>query len=118
MVLNGWRASSRPGKILDQINLMFLRLDRIIYLLLSILETLISFRFFFKLIGANPSNFLVSWLYKTTGFFVMPFKGILEDFALGRFTVDLTAIIALVVYSFAGFVIIELLRLFRFDSDH
>jgi len=95
---------------------MFLRLERILYLLLSIFETLISFRVIFKLFGANKGNVIVDWLYNTTDIFVSPFKGILGDFGLGRFKIDITGIIALMVYSFAGFIIIELLRILKFDS--
>lgn len=97
---------------------MFLRFDRIIYFLLSVLETLISFRFIFKLFGASSSNNFVNWLYNVTDIFIAPFEGIFRDFAAGRFVIDLTAIMGLVVYSFAGFIIIEILRLFKFEKNN
>lgn len=49
---------------------------RIILVIFSIIEALLAFRFFFKLIGANASNVFVNGIYTFTQFFVGIFEGI------------------------------------------
>jgi hypothetical protein len=49
---------------------------RIATVIFSLIEVMLGFRFFFKLIGANPSNGFVKGLYAFTQFFVGIFEGI------------------------------------------
>lgn len=49
---------------------------RITLVLFSVVEALLAFRFFFKLIGANASNVFVNGIYSFTQFFVGIFEGI------------------------------------------
>jgi hypothetical protein len=49
---------------------------RIATVIFSLIEVMLGFRFFFKLIGANPSNVFVKGLYAFTQFFVGIFEGI------------------------------------------
>lgn len=49
---------------------------RIATVIFSLIEVMLVFRFFFKLIGANPSNVFVKGLYAFTQFFVGIFEGI------------------------------------------
>lgn len=49
---------------------------RIITVIFSLIEVMLGFRFFFKLIGANPENVFVKGLYAFTQFFVGIFEGI------------------------------------------
>lgn len=49
---------------------------RIILVIFSLVEVLLAFRFFFKLIGANASNVFVNGIYSFTQFFVGIFEGI------------------------------------------
>ena len=49
---------------------------RITMVIFSIIEALLAFRFFFKLIGANASNVFVNGIYSFTQFFVGIFEGI------------------------------------------
>lgn len=50
--------------------------NRIVLVLFSIIEVALGFRFFFKLIGANPDNVFVKGLYAITQFVVGIFEGI------------------------------------------
>lgn len=56
--------------------LWFIKTRHAIYYILSVIEVLLAFRFIFKLLGANPRNGFVSFLYSITGIFAAPFYGI------------------------------------------
>lgn len=49
---------------------------RILIVVVGLIETLLGFRFIFKLTGANPSNTLIKLLYMTTDFIVRLFASI------------------------------------------
>lgn len=49
---------------------------RIGIVVFGLIETLLAFRFIFKLAGANPDNTLISVLYRTTDFMVKIFASI------------------------------------------
>jgi len=49
---------------------------RILIVVVGLIETLLGFRFIFKLTGANPSNTLIKLLYTTTDFIVRLFASI------------------------------------------
>ena len=77
----------------------------IIYAIGGFIEALVGLRFVLRLIGANPANGLVSWIYDWSTPFVAPFSGIFGQDAtvvhgVGAVTAsvfDWTALIALVV---------------------
>lgn len=80
-------------------------LTSIIYLIGGFIEILIGLRFVFRLLGANASNALVSWVYSWSTPFVAPFSGIFGQDAtvvtgVGTATTsvfDWTALVALLV---------------------
>lgn len=49
---------------------------RILIVVFGLIETLLAFRFIFKLAGANPENTLIKMLYDTTQFMVAIFASI------------------------------------------
>lgn len=49
---------------------------RILYVTVAIIETILGFRFVFKLAGANPTNGVVAFLYNISDFFVSGFASI------------------------------------------
>lgn len=49
---------------------------RILIVVFGLIETLLAFRFIFKLAGANPENTLIKLLYDTTQFMVAIFASI------------------------------------------
>ena len=77
----------------------------IIYAIGGFIEALVGLRFVLRLVGANPENTLVSWIYTWSTPFVAPFSGIFGQDAtvvsgVGAVTTsvfDWTALIALVV---------------------
>ena len=49
---------------------------RILIVVVGLIETLLGFRFIFKLAGANPANVLIKLLYTSTDFMVSIFASI------------------------------------------
>ena len=78
---------------------------RIIYAIGGFIEALVGLRFVLRLLGANPDNGLVQWVYNWSTPFVTPFAGIFGKDAtivhgVGAVTTsvfDWTALIALLV---------------------
>ncbi len=52
---------------------------RSLVVLFGVIETVLGFRFIFKLMGANPSNVLVNILYQSTEFIVRIFASIFSS---------------------------------------
>ena len=81
-------------------------LSGILYAIGGFIEVLIGLRFIFRLLGANPTNGIVDWVYDWSTPFVKPFAGIFGQDATiisGQGAVvssvfDWTALIALIVY--------------------
>ena len=88
----------------------------IIYAITGFIELLISLRFIFRLVGANPLSPFVNWIYDWSTPFVAPFAGIFGQTATitGHGVVvpsvfDWTALIALIVYGLIGGITARLL---------
>jgi len=75
---------------------------QLIWLLLGILEALIALRVIFKLIAVNPANAFATFLYNVTGFFVAPFASLTGAPALGGSVLEISSIIAMIVYLLIG----------------
>ena len=81
----------------------------IIYAIGGFIEALVGLRFVLRLVGANPDNALVSWIYAWSTPFVAPFSGIFGQDAtvvngVGAVTMsvfDWTALVALIVIGIA-----------------
>ena len=83
--------------------------DRIIYIIFSIIEGLIVFRILFQLFGANPQNDIAKFVYSTSQPLVSPFLGLFKDIQFGRFIISSNSVTALIFYTIAGFLILEIL---------
>lgn len=93
--------------------MIFLALARILYTCLLFIETVVSIRFVFKLIGANESNVIVRTVYEVSNIFVDPFVGIVTgEWEIGRFYIDVDALVSLVLFMIIAFVVIEIIRAF------
>ncbi len=75
---------------------------QIIWLLLGILEALIALRVVFKLVGVNAANSFATLLYDFTNFFVAPFASLTGAPAAGGMVLEISSIIAMVVYLLIG----------------
>ena len=71
----------------------------VIWLVLGLLEALIAFRIGLKLIGANPANPFAMLVYNFSYIFVFPFLGLTAAPAAGGMVLELSSIIAMIVYA-------------------
>ncbi|MGB8212706.1 MAG: hypothetical protein WCE68_04015 [Anaerolineales bacterium] len=72
---------------------------QVVWLLFGILEALIALRIGLKLIGANPASPIAVLLYGFTGLFLFPFAGLVGTPAAGGMVLEVTSMIAMVVYA-------------------
>jgi Sec-independent protein secretion pathway component TatC len=74
--------------------------ERIVWLVAGIIIALLAFRFIFALLGANPGNGIVNFVYDTSHPFVAPFFNMFNynfiDDGAGRF--EIFTLIAIAVY--------------------
>jgi len=78
----------------------------------GIIEVLLAFRIILMLFGANPNANFSSWIYNNTDPLVAPFEGIFPspNLANGTFTLEISAIFALVVYAVIAYLISEVVQ--------
>lgn len=79
--------------------------------LFTVLEGLIGLRVILKLIDANAQNAFASFVYKLTALFVAPFAGLVGNPAMGGNVLEITSIVALIVYALVAAVLIRLVWL-------
>lgn len=80
------------------------------------IEALLVLRFVFRLVGANPGNTFVNWVYDWSTPLAAPFAGIFGQDAtvvsgqgvVAQSVFDWTALIALVVYGLVGGILLRL----------
>jgi hypothetical protein len=83
--------------------------------IVGFIESLIALRFVFRLIGANPANEFIGWIYDWSTPLVAPFAGVFGQDATAvpgsgvvvQSVFDWPALIALVVYGLIGGLIIR-----------
>lgn len=74
------------------------KLERIVLLGVVVLEILIGFRIFLKLIAANPQSGFASFVYSVTAPFLAPFAGLTSTPSANGSVLEISSIIAMVVY--------------------
>jgi hypothetical protein len=72
---------------------------QLIWLFLGLLEALIALRIGLKLIGANPDSLFATFIYNFSYIFLFPFEGLIGTPAAGRVVLELSSIIAMMVYA-------------------
>ena len=96
----------------DQVNLKFIK---IVYYILGVFEVLFAFRLVFKLLGANPENTFVSFIYSVSKPFLSPFTGIFRSATTegieAQSVLELTTIIAMIVYAVIAWGIVKLIEI-------
>jgi hypothetical protein len=78
---------------------------QLIWLFLGLLEALFALRFMLKLLGANPANPFATLLYNFTGAFLVPFIGLTPTPAAAGMVMEVSTVIAMVVYAWLGWVL-------------
>ena len=87
------------------------KITQFIWLMFGILEALIGFRIFLRFIAANPANWFASLVYRLSEPFLLPFQGIIVDPSFQGFVLELSSVIALLVYALAAWAIVRLVWL-------
>ena len=85
------------------------RLTGLIQLSFGVLNGLIGLRFLLKLMAANPANPFASLIYFITSPFLWMFQGLTTTPAFEGIEIEFFALIAIVVYSLIGWVIVQLM---------
>lgn len=78
---------------------------QLVWLLFGILEALIALRVLFKLIGINAANPFATFVYGITEIFVAPFASLIGAPAAGNMVLEISSIIAMIVYLLVGWAI-------------
>ncbi len=84
---------------------------RIVYLVFGIIETLILIRVILKLLAANPDAGFSSLIYGLTAPFVAPFAGVFPAPSGGGSVLELSSILAIIVYILLAWVIVRIIDL-------
>jgi len=84
-------------------------LSRVIWFLTGLLLVGLVFRFILKATGANTGSSFVRFVYNSTAAFVAPFRGIFADSVSGTNVLEVSTIVAIVVWALVAFFITWLL---------
>lgn len=72
---------------------------QLIWLAFGMVEALIFMRIMLKLIGANPASIFAGFIYDVSYIFLFPFEGLVGTPAAGGVALELSSIIAMIVYA-------------------
>ena len=107
--------SNNKERVNSSMPLWFLKAKHAIYYILSVIEVLLVFRFIFKLLGANPRNGFVSFLYSIAGIFIAPFSGIFNSFVssglASKSVFEPAVLIGMAVYAVLAWGLVGLIRI-------
>ena len=98
------RTTHTPGVIMAQ---------RIIWFIVGLINILLAIRFILLLLGANRDAGFVDFIYGITSPLVAPFVGIFGEPTYGRFMLDWSSLLAMVIYTLIAWGIVKLLTLSR-----
>jgi hypothetical protein len=87
------------------------KMTQLIWLFTGSLEALIGLRVGLKLIAANPANPFAVLIYSLTDLFLWPFFGLTVTPAFENMVLEISSLIAMVVYAVLAWVLIRLLWL-------
>lgn len=87
---------------------------RVVWYITGIIIVLLLLRLILLLLAANDTNAFVSFIYGLSGFFAAPFFGIFSyQPSYGQSTFEISTVVAIIVYTLAGWGIAKLATLSR-----
>lgn len=101
-----------PQKAFETKKTIF-RTYQIVWYILSIVETLLIFRFALKAIGSNPLSGFVAFIYSLTDPLALPFQGIVRNYVTNTSVFEWGTIIALFVYVAVASAVVYLFQLIK-----
>lgn len=92
------------------------RAVQLVYLAFGVIDGLLLIRLVLKLLGANPHAGFASWLYSFTDIFMGPFRNLLPAVGNEQSILEMSVLIAILVYALAGWAIGRLVDILFFRS--
>lgn len=83
------------------------RAIELIYLVFGIIDGLLLIRLLLKLLGANAKAGFAQFIYGVTDFFLAPFHGLLPNVVNGKTVLELSLIIAILIYSLIALALVR-----------
>ena len=106
--------------IVENVNLEYresvYKVSQVIWLLFGGLEALLGIRVILMLIGANPANWFTAFVYQLTQLFLWPFQNLIANPSFQNMTLEVTTIIAMIVYGLLGWIIVRLIWVIFYRS--
>lgn len=87
--------------------------QRIVWLIIGLINVIIALRFVFLLLGANQGARFTDFVYSLSAPFVAPFVGIFGQPVYGKSVFELSSVLAIVIYTLIGWGIAKLLTVAR-----
>ncbi len=84
-------------------------LTNFVWLTFGVVEGLILLRIVLRMIGANPATPFAAFVYSITDLFLWPFFGLVAEPQVNNFVLEISSIIAMIVYALIAWVIVRLL---------
>jgi len=87
------------------------RAVQLVYLVFGLIEGLLVIRLVLKLLGANPQAGFSNWVYNVTDLFLGPFRNILPTIGNTQSQLEMSVVIAILVYALAGWAVARLVTI-------
>src|SRR3989338_7786236 len=105
--------TEHPQKVYEKKKTIF-RTYQVIWYILGVIEILLTFRVFLKMLGANISSPFVSLIYVITDPLAAPFRGIFGISAVTEGSVlEWSTFVAMIVYALVAYAIIQIMQLVK-----
>ena len=88
-----------------------LKIQQIIYLILGVMEGLITIRFLLRLFAANPAAGFAQFIYGVTGPMLFPFYGLFPTPQFEGSVMEVISIVAMLVYALLAWLVIRIMWL-------
>lgn len=90
------------------------RAVELIYLVFGVVDGLLLIRLVLKLLGANPEAGFSRWIYNVTEVLLGPFRGLLPTVGNTQSQLEMSVLIAILVYALIGWVLARLFAIIFF----
>lgn len=93
-------------------------LVNLIGLVTDLIVSVLGLRIILKLLGASTVAPFVVWVYDTTKPLLTPFQGMFPSPDLApRLTLEFSAIFAIIIYSFVGYILSDIIRVIDLKAE-
>lgn len=86
----------------------------LVYLAFGVIDGLLLIRLVLKLLGANTTAAFTQWIYNVTDFFLAPFHNLLPAIGNNNAVLEMSVIVAILVYALIGWVLARLMAIIFF----